>query len=105
MLPPNEYNSSNFSRNEALNEILNNRVVILRDHNYSITLGNEKVARRYRSPSIRPYRLHQHYILFKGIRTTFPRILLQTPKEHHCHYHNDRQRTDINYRFYYLIMV
>nr|YP_009488792.1 hypothetical protein Grafi_p224 [Grateloupia filicina]AWD77306.1 hypothetical protein Grafi_p224 [Grateloupia filicina] len=83
------------------NHLLSNRAIILRGSNHKkITIGNEKVAKKYRSSGISHVSLHLHHILFKGMRNTFPGIpflCMQTPKQHHRKYHNDAARTNINF--------
>lgn len=85
--------------NEVKHELLNNRAIILRgSRQQQITIGNEKVARKYRIPS--GGQLHLHHLLFKGIRNTFPAIpflCMQTPRDHHMLYHNDRSITDTDF--------
>ena len=72
-----EYNyhdiSSGLRFEHARNDILNNRAVILHGgRNQRVTIGNEKVAKKYRSRGIGRVHLQLHHILFKGIRTSLP---------------------------------
>lgn len=86
---------------QAYNDLLNNRAVILFGScRQRITIGNEKVAKKYASRGLSSTHLQLHHLFFRGIRTSFPAmpyLCMQATREHHELYHADRARTDIDF--------